>query len=584
MLYLAEVQIQKALMGSKAQLKLLACQRGEQSWNAVPGEDVIPFDDVSKFNAGALVLVELNANKQMQRPPQEASRQLVSILQNFSRLQDKFKTQEEEIEQWKQSLTYQSQELNRREMELQAREEEIGQMQGEFERLEAQRQEISGAREEASRLQEELERNRQELESSWQHLRGEMQRVQEQATSGKAIDDEQARTLQELLDRLSGTIAPTDSVRQQLNLAFERATAQQSVLDYHRQQLEQQRGSAEHLQGEVDRIAQDWQTRTQDWQQAHASLDMVRAELKVQQNTLKLKQEYGEALALKLQIQDELHQQVYQLADTSDKVSISSEKVDVEALERMPVEELQGLFQQLQQDLEKVFRFVNDQEEELGMQRQALEEVQAKLNTASEYERMSLQEELADEQDRYQMLNETLVGQRRNLREREEILAQHQAVLWRRLGKSANQGSDNKLELGPILASVEIQRQQMGEELQKLEREIEQMRLSIQQAEGMIHQQAGEQEAKHHELKQLEEHLQEQRAALAELWGKVNVYQEMLQPLQDRLNELRQNLEEAAGVLNQVQETGDHQLQAIAQMRQVFMSLMSDSSPQFAVS
>ena len=53
-----------------------------------------------------LVMVELTNNRQIQRH-YEAGRSLVNILQTFSNLSKKSKTQEEEIEQWKQSLTFQ---------------------------------------------------------------------------------------------------------------------------------------------------------------------------------------------------------------------------------------------------------------------------------------------------------------------------------------------------------------------------------------------------------------------------------------------------------------------------------------------
>jgi hypothetical protein len=62
----------------------------------------------------------------------------------------------------------------------------------------------------------------------------------------------------------------------------------------------------------------------------------------------------------------------------------------------------------------------------------------------------------------------------------------------------------------------------------------------------------------------------------------VSLYQETLQPRQDGLNEIRQRLEAIADALNQIQETGDYQLQAIAQMRQTINSLLL--SPEFAAS
>ena len=287
-------------------------------------------------------------------------------------------------------------------------------------------------------------------------------------------------------------------------------------------------------------------------------------------------------LSLQLRTQDELYQQLARLATTSANVTIS-QKVDIEALEKMPLGELQGVVQNLQQDLEKVKRFVNDQEEELTFQRQTIEEFQEKIRVASEYDRISLETELAEEQDRYQLLDESLVGSRRNLREREEILNQHQRVLRRRQGVTESNGLDNqKIDLGPVLSQLEAQRQQQQEELQKLESQIEQMRRSINQAEEMIRHQSGEQEVTLAQLQSLEEHWQSMKASVAELRGKVNLYEETLQPRQDGLNEIRQKLEAIADALNQIQETGDYQLQAIAEMRQTISSLIQ--SPEFVAS
>lgn len=69
MLYLAEVQKQKSgfIGGGRAELKLLVCQRGENNWSAVPGDDLVPAEDANSYKDGALVLVELNASKQVQR-------------------------------------------------------------------------------------------------------------------------------------------------------------------------------------------------------------------------------------------------------------------------------------------------------------------------------------------------------------------------------------------------------------------------------------------------------------------------------------------------------------------------------------
>ncbi|UNU25480.1 pilus motility taxis protein HmpF [Microcoleus vaginatus] len=580
MLYLAEVQKQRSgfgLGGGKAELKLLACQRGEHNWSAVPGDDAIPVEEANKFNDGTLVLVELSASKQVQRI-QEAARQLVSILQNFSRLQDKFKDKEEEIEQWKASLTFSSQELNRREMEMQAREEQLAQMEEELERLEAQRSEIENTRDEANRLREEVDRSRVEIETAWEQLRGEQQRVAQQQSEvpqGAVVDEQQTQRIQELMQKLGGAIASAQGVREQLNQSFGAVGAQQAILDQHWQQLEQKQSIAQQQQEEVDRQNQSLQNRWQEWYQSQEALAQARAELKGQQSTLSAKQDQAQSVSLQVRAVEDLFEQVSRLASASGTAG-TQQKVDVSSLEKMPVDELQGLVQHLQQDLEKVFRFVNDQEEELTLQRETIEELQGKIQAASEYDRMALENEMADELESYQMLNETLVGQRLRLQEREDVLKQHQAVLWRRLGTAnAPKQERGDIDLGPVVAQLNTQRQQQSQELQRLENEIQQVRESISQIEANVNRQNGESEAKRYELKQLEQNLFNQKGAVAQLWGRVNVYQEMLQPVQDNLNGLRQKLEAVAGELDRVQETGDEQGRVVSDLRQVLSGLIT---------
>lgn len=578
-LYLAEVQKQRSgfgLGGGKAELKLLACQRGEHNWSAVPGDDVIPVEEANKFNDGTLVLVELSASKQVQRI-QEAARQLVSILQNFSRLQDKFKDKEEEIEQWKASLTFSSQELNRREMEMQAREEQLAQMVDELERLEAQRSEIENTRDEAHRLREEVDRSRVEMEMAWEQLRGEQQRVEQQQSQvqqGAVVDEEQARRIQELMNKLSGAIASAQGVREQLNQSFGVVGAQQAILDLHWQQLEQQRANAQQQQAEVDRQLPHIQHRWEEWYQAVDAVTQAKVESKGLQSTLSAKEEQFQLFSAQVRALEALTRQVSGMAQGFGPVA-TEQQVDVQALEKMSIDELQGLVQNLQQDLEKVFRFVNDQEEELTLQQQTIEELQAKIQAANEYDRMEMSNEMADELESYQMLNETLVGQRLRLQERESILKQHQAVLWKRLGTANPASREGQIDLGPVIAQLESQRQQQQQDLQKLEQEIQQLREATAQNDGNVNRKTGELEGQRQEIQKLEQNLFNLKSAVAELWGRVNVYQEMLQPVQDNLSGLRQKLEAVGGELDRLEQTGEQQDQTISQLQQVISGLIS---------
>lgn len=582
MQYLAEVQIQKGLLGSKAQIKLLACQRGE-TWLAAKDEVIDLADkDAATLKDGALVLAEV-ANNQVKGTPKEAGRPLVGILQNFSKLQDKFKAQEEEIEEWKQSLTFQAQELNRREMEMQARQEQLEQLEEEAEKIEQQRAEMDRVREEAERLKEEMTRNRQELEGAWEHLRGEQRRLEEwvaELKNASVLDEDQARNLQELLNRLAGAIAPTESVREGLINAVELLNTQQEFLQQHWQQLEQQRSHADQFQAEVDRIAQEIQDRWQTWYQAQEAVEQARSELKAQENILTFKQEYARNLSVTLRNTEDLHQQLQQLAEAAGHVTVN---VDFATLEQMPLEELQVLVSNLQRDLEKASGFVKDQEEELRLQLDTVRELEAKMKAANEYDRLALENELAGEQETYQFLNESLVGSRRNLRERETVLHLHEGLLRRRQGYAVEPGQEAPINLAPALEQIETLKQRQSAELQKLEDEIAQMREAIAQAQSLIHSQTQEQEAKRNEIKDREQFLQTKRAEVAAFHSRVGLYQEMLQPLQDQLNGLKQKVEESTQALSQVQDASDRQLQTIAELRQSLLNL-TNKSPELAAS
>ncbi|MEH2327459.1 MAG: pilus motility taxis protein HmpF [Nostoc sp.] len=578
MLYLAELQKQKGGLlsgGGKTELKLLACQRTDQNWSPV-SEEVIAAEDASKLNDGALVLVELNPNRQVQRI-QEAGRPLVNILQNFSRQLEKFKLKEDEIDQWKQSLTFQAQELNRREMDMEVRSEQLQLLEDELQQLEQQKQEVDTSRQEIERLQTEVERNRLELEGAWEHLRGEQRRLEERLTDfqqGTVLDEEQGRVMSELLDRLSSRVAPTETVREHLHLALELVQKQQATLTPHWQKLEEQKSAIAQQQEEVERLSQTFSDRQNALQQAQNSLVQHTAQLQINTADFNSKQEYARIIKEQLRNAEELYQQIHSLSATSGVVL--GQQADVEALEKMPLEELQKIVQDLQYKLEIDASFVHDQEQELKYKQEAIEELQTKLNHASDQDHINLELELTDEKDMYQMLNSSLVGQRRNMLQHQKFLKQHQAVLLRRQGHTVvDEKEGNKVNLEPILLQIETQRQQYSQEVQKLEREIDRIGSGIELNQGMIDNQTHDLDEKRQELKAVEENLLSLRRTTAECCGRVNLYQEALQPIQDSLDGLRQKLLLIGESLDQFEETGDYQIQAIAQLRHTLQSLIS---------
>jgi predicted RNase H-like nuclease (RuvC/YqgF family) len=338
-LYLAEVQKQKGGLlggGSKTELKLLACQRSDQNWNTV-SEETIGAEEASKLNDGALVLVELSPNRQVQRI-QEAGRPLVNILQNFSRQMEKFKLKEDEIDQWKQSLMFQVQELNRREMDMESRWEQLQHLEHEVQDLEKQKQEVKSSREQIEQLRAEVERNRQELEGAWEHLRGEQSRLNDlQASSpqGTVVDEAQTKAITDLLNRLSGGVCSTVALRENLSFAFELLEQQQATLNPHWQQLEQQQSLAQQQQGELEQLSQAWRDRQTEFQQFQNSLHQQITELQLTTATLKNKQELSEMLKDQLGTQQDLYQQTQALVAMADSL-VFGQQVDVEVLENLP--------------------------------------------------------------------------------------------------------------------------------------------------------------------------------------------------------------------------------------------------------
>jgi chromosome segregation ATPase len=578
-LYLAEVIRKARVIGAgKAEFRLLAYQKSEQSWSPVQGEEIVSAPDDVPYNAGVLVMVEMTASKQIQRH-NEAGRQLVSILQNFSRLQEKAKVQEEEIEQWKQSLTYQSQELNRREMELEVRQEELQQLEAEFSGLEEQKQEIDNRREEVDRLQQEFERRTQELEGAWAQLQGEMNRLEEKKAAlnqSTTLDAGQANYLQELLNRLSGAVAPTDSIQEQLNLSFELIGQQQQQFDHYWQALDQHRSTAQETQSQLDCQTQEIHDRWQVWHQMQTTLEQAKADLRAKQETLTLHQNHAQVLSQYIQGQEGLQQQITQITGSCDKV-------DLGQLEGIPLGELQTVVNDLEKDLEKLSRFVSGQEEELSLQQEEIDQLKQQIQQASEYDRLRLETELADEQDRYQMLYETLVGQRRNLQERQTVLKQHQIVLARRQGQPIDQEEGYAVNLEPVLQRIALLRQQQAQRLAELEARIRQLQQAIDSDQQVIDQQTQQQQVQREELVQLEQHLKSQVSVVGELWGKVNTYQETLQPMQDSLNRLRQKAEAIAAMMTQFQEASDYQHQAVVEMRGA-IDRLTNPHVEFAVS
>jgi DNA repair exonuclease SbcCD ATPase subunit len=572
-LYLAEVQKQnKGFMGGfETKLKLLACQRNDQSWSPLPNSETIAAEEVNNFGEGALLVVNLSANRQIQGQPEAAAGRVLGVLQSFARLQEKSKQQEEEIEQWKESLMIQGEELNRRSEEMEARLEQIEQMEQELERLELERQELEKSKEETSLIKEEFERKSKELEGAWQHLQGEQNRL-EKVKGEVHINEQQASQIHASIDSLSASILSADLFREKFNLAQESLKLQQGHLDSYWQKLEQNKSELQQKQTEVNSKEEELQNNQQELRFLVTSLEEKKIQLHVQQNILKNKQDLLGVFHSYGQSQQELREQISRLGIASGDINLEN-KINIDALEKMPLGDLQKIVEDLQKDLERTVRFVNEQEEELTLQCKTVEEIQQKLFQANDYDRLSIEQELAEEKEAKDMLDETLVGQRRQLRERQEYFLQHLRILRRRQGVIDFENNAPQINLEPILFQIEEQKNNAIQQQQQLDTEIAQIKQSIEQLQGQIQEQETQQENRKQQLQNVEAAFKQEQTAFLQLSSQINVYEIALQPLQNSLNELRQHLADFENLLTQTNEKSTIQQQAITTLKNLCSSI-----------
>ena len=132
---------------------------------------------------------------------------------------------------------------------------------------------------------------------------------------------------------------------------------------------------------------------------------------------------------------EELWDTISTLARESKKDRLAN-NLDESELQLAPIEKLETMIHHLQQDLLDLGRLLKEQEDELLAQRQKVKRLKSKANLANENELFYLENQLNQEQERKRMLDETLIGQRRNLAKRREMLYQYQQILEARKNSS----------------------------------------------------------------------------------------------------------------------------------------------------
>jgi chromosome segregation ATPase len=565
-LYLAEVQKPKSgfnISGrTKAELKLLACQRSEQTWSAIPGEELVAApDEANNLSPGVLVLVDMNANRQIQSQLREAGKHLVGILQNLSRQIEKYKKEADEIESWRQSLSLQSQQLQLRQEEIYGREED----------LESTRSELDRLTQEAQALESTLEQHelsRQELAARWENLQQKEQLLAQQQSMGGSVSEQQITEIRAVLHQLGSSSNSLNP--QQLETTVTAIEVQQDLLDRHQAQLQQQQQRVLETNTELDRQQQEIEQRKHQLQELQTSLEETQTAWEVQQHTLSMQQEYIQRLTVRLQAEQDNYQKIYLMSKGGGIDLGDEQKLDLNLLESMPIAELQATVTSLQTEVDRSVHFVHLEEEELQEKQVVIDELQAAILVANDFNKLKLEAELADEQDGYNMLDHTLDGQRQTMRERQTFLQIHNRVLRQRQGHPPEDADKSQIEWEAVLRLLDSQRQQQQAEISQMETDIQNLRGTIEQTKSKIEQQVEAYLRESKQVQELESQHQTTKQTSTELVAKIDLYQEMIQPLQDHINTFKQQL---GGLADSAQSQPENQ-QAMEQIESLLNNLV----------
>ena len=561
MQYLAELQKTQAAfgLGGNSSVRLLARNTGENIWQSITNDQVLPVQDAGQakdFKDGQMVIAEITGSNQVQNI-QDASKRIVNILQAFSRSQDKYKSAEEEVEQWKQSLNFQSQELHRREQELEHKELEL-------EHLDTRKQEIEELESKFAEERDEIEQLRKTIES---------ERSKFEAKAA-ALTTEQAEHIKSLISQLSSSFTNPDSLRDRLNSSLDLINKRQEVITNFWQNLDNLKGEAEKQKAALSKSTEELATRKNQWLQTQVALADAQAELKAQRGILKLQENNMAMSKVQLNAQIELYEQTANAIEAfggpgSMEVLNPEEE---ERLQSMSIEDLESTIKALQADFDKLSNYIGAQEDELAGLEGEIADFQSQVETADQFARIELESNKEFAEEQYKLLEESVSGMRRGMQERQSLLNQQKAILDRRKGIAVEASPVQSLL--PLLSQIEAQKNRQEQDLKKMESQIEAVRNYTQQQQDMLAKQTQEHLQQEQAIRTAEVQQQDRVKVVAELLGRITSQEQLLRPVQDIVDTLRPQLEAATQELGHM-SNGNSSSQLLADLQSTVQSLVS---------
>jgi len=560
--YLAELQKKSQAafgLGGSSSVRLLARNTGENVWQPITSDQILPIQDSGQakdFKDGQMVIAEITGSNQVQSI-QDASKKIVNILQAFSRSQDKYKSAEEEVEQWKQSLNFQSQELHRREQELEQKETELDQ--------------IDTRRLEVESLEEKFAKERNEIEQLRKNI--ELERSQFEA-KGAALTAEQSEHIKALISQLSTSFTNPDALRDRIYSAVDLLDKRQEVLTKFWQNLDGLKNEVEKQKGILSTSTEELNSRRNQWQQTQGALAEVQAELKAQRGILKLQENNIAMAKVQLDAQIDLYEQTSNAIESFGGPG-SMEVLSVEEenrLQSMSVQELESTIKALQADFNKLASYVSAQEDELAGLEGEIADFQSQVETADQFARIELESNKEFAEEQYKVLEDSVMGTRRSMQERLSVLNQQKAVLDRRKGISVEASPVQGLL--PLLSQIEAQKNRQEQELRKMESQNDAVRNYSQQQQEMLTRQTQEQQQQDQAIRVIEAQQQERIRIVAGLLGQISAQEELLRPVQDIVDTLRPQLEAAVQDLGAM-SNGNSSSQILTDLQSVIQDLVA---------
>ncbi|OIP75948.1 MAG: hypothetical protein AUK48_06490 [Oscillatoriales cyanobacterium CG2_30_44_21] len=561
MQYLAELQKTQAAfgLGGNSSVRLLARNAGENVWQPIANEQVLSIQDAGQakdLKDGQMVIAEITGSNQVQNI-QDASKKIVNILQAYSRSQDKYKSAEEEVEQWKQSLNFQSQELHRREQELEQKELEL-------DHIDSRKQEIEELESKFAQERQEIEQLRQTIESE----RGKFE------AKAAALTTEQADQIKSLINQLSSSFTNPDSLRDRINTSLDIISKRQEVLTNFWQNLDRLKGEAEKQKAALNKSTEELTARKNQWSQTQVALADAQAELKAQRGILKLQENNMAMSKVQLNAQVELYEQTVNAIESfggPGSMEVLSPEEE-ERLKSMSIEELESTIKALQADFDKLSNYIGAQEDELAGLEGEIADFQSQIETADQFTRIELESNKEFAEEQYKLLEESVSGMRRGMQERQSLLNQQKAVLDRRKGIAVE--SNPVQSLMPLLSQIEAQKNRQEQDLRKMEGQIEAVRNYTQQQQEMLSKQTQEHLQQEQAIRAAETQQQDRIKVVAELLGQITAQEQLLRPVQDIVDTLRPQLEAATQELGNM-SNGNSSSQLLADLQSTVQSLVS---------